>query len=344
MAREIRRTDSQGLIIGVLSELALEIIDDEIKLSNGKTKKCKRIVAKDKKFNNAISIETANGTFAFPAPSFCSSITREGEESKSFKSWETVVNEYKDKLHYGENADRVALTVSYAPQVSYNKQKDDVLVYANSFNTRYITRVDEETESSTDMSTECIIKAIRPEMRNEEETGRKIVDIMTVGYGDTDTPLIGIVSSLIIPENLIDDFENTFEIGQTCKLDFELKSIKVGGSQTHQSHGFGRKAKVNEGFSVTERVVIGGDEPYNDSDMETTQELAYTKAEIKSLLKDFEIVKKAKLEKGKENASNSNNKPRGLGHRATVETPTANDSPFDDVEIIDNEDDENPFM
>lgn len=49
MAREIRRTDSQGLIVGVLSELALEIIDDEIKLSNGKTKKCKRIVAKDKK-------------------------------------------------------------------------------------------------------------------------------------------------------------------------------------------------------------------------------------------------------------------------------------------------------
>ena len=39
MAREIRRTDSQGLIVGVLSELALEIIDDEIKLSNGKTKK-----------------------------------------------------------------------------------------------------------------------------------------------------------------------------------------------------------------------------------------------------------------------------------------------------------------
>ena len=30
MAREIRRTDSQGLIVGVLSELALEIIDDEI--------------------------------------------------------------------------------------------------------------------------------------------------------------------------------------------------------------------------------------------------------------------------------------------------------------------------
>ena len=63
MAREIRRTDSQGLIVGVLSELALEIIDDKIKLSNGKTKNCKRIVAKDKKFNNAISIETANGTF-----------------------------------------------------------------------------------------------------------------------------------------------------------------------------------------------------------------------------------------------------------------------------------------
>lgn len=344
MAREIRRTDSQGLIVGVLSELALEIIDDEIKLSNGKTKKCKRIVAKDKKFNNAISIETTNGTFSFPAPSFCSSITREGEESKSFKFWETVVNEYKDKLHYGENADRVALTVSYAPQVSYNRQKDDVLVYANSFNTRYITRVDEETESSTDMSTECIIKAIRPEMRNEEETGRKIVDIMTVGYGDADTPLIGIVSSLIISENLVDDFENTFEIGQTCKLDFELKKVRVGGSQAQQSHGFGRKAKVNEGFSVTERVVIGGDEPYNDSDMETTQELAYTKSEIKSLLKDFEIVKKAKLEKGKENASNSNSKPRGLGHRATVETPIASDSPFDDVEIIDDEDDENPFM
>lgn len=344
MAREIRKTKSQGLIVGVLSELALEIIDDEIKLSNGKTKKCKRIVAKDKKFNSAISIETANGTFAFPAPHFCSSITKEGKESKSFKSWETVVNEYKDKLHYGENADRVALTVSYAPQIRYNRQKDDVLVYANSFNPIYITRVNEKTESSTDMKTECIIKAIRPETRNEEETGRKIVDIMTVGYGDEDIPLIGIVSSLIIPENLVDDFENTFEIGQTCELEFELKSLRVGSGQLQKTHGFGRKAKVNEGFSVTERVVIGSDGAYNDSNMETTQELAYTKAEIKSLLKDFEIVKKAKLEKGRKNASNSNSKPRGLGHRATVETPTASDSPFDDVKIIDDEDDENPFM
>ena len=72
--------------------------------------------------------------------------------------------------------------------------------------------------------------------------------------------------------------------------------------------------------------------------------LYYTKTEIKSLLKDFEIVKKAKLEKGRKNTSNSNSKPRGLGHRATVEIPTASDSPFDDVEIIDDEDDENPFM
>lgn len=337
--REIRRTESTGLIVGTLSELALEVVDSTIKLEDGKEKACKQIRANDGKFNEAIAIETDNGVFKFPAPSFCTNIKRDGTESNAYKAWHTVVTEYKDKVHYGDEADRVSLTVGYEPTFSYSTPKDDVVVYANNFRTRFISRVDKDADSSTDIQTECVVKAIRPEMRGEEETGRKIVDIMTANYGDSDTPLVGVVSSLIIPEDLVDDFEDMYSAGQTCRLNFELKNVKVGGNNGGEVRGFGRKAKVHDGFIVTERVVFGGDPAYNDD--EDTEDKAYTNAEIKSLLKDFDICKKAKLQKGRAEKGN-NTKSKGLGNRASKAKVKA-ESVDDDNPLMD-DDDENPFM
>lgn len=339
--QEIRQTESNGTIIGVLSEMDLKIEETEVEVvSNGNTskKKCNHVVG-------AFSIETDNGTFKFFAPRFANELKKDGTKNKSYDSWVTVINEYTSKMDVAKNggeASRVKLSVGFN---SYDKfdDKTNNVVHNCGFTSSFMSRVSEEVESSTDVQIEGVIKNIRPEMKNDEESGRLLVDFITVGYGDKEVGQIANVDTFVVEEDIADAFVNGYfdeilgenirgyQAGDTCVLNCEVKMTHVGGD-TKPSGGLGRKAKVKTGYDKMEIIVFGGEKPYN-LDEEANKDKIYSVETVKGLLNERQIYIDSLPSKAKAKAngnSGSSAKPSGgLGNRKpNVDVGNAQENPF----------------
>lgn len=167
------------------------------------------------------------------------------------------------------------------------------------------------------------IKSIKPEVRgeDEDETGRLIVDFWLYNeYNDVKEvqPF-----TLIVDEDIADDFEKEFSDGDNAILDFDVVSRHIGGKKS--SGGFGkRSSRVVSGFNVTEYSIFNGKTFDDESD---DKEYYIDEDDFKKLFK----AHKQKCEEAK-NAKKDDEKPKkGLG--------SAKKSHIDDID----DDDENPF-
>ena len=164
------------------------------------------------------------------------------------------------------------------------------------------------------------IKSIKPEVRgeDEDETGRLIVDLwMYNDYDDSVAPF-----TLVVEEDVADDFENTYSDGDNAVLDFDIVSKQVGGKKSKTA--FGKKeSKIVGGFSVTEYSIFSGEAPMDDE-----SEYYIDEDDFKKLFK----AHKQKCEEAK-NANKDEEKPKkGLGSARTSHVDDSDDdeNPFDD--------------
>ena len=166
------------------------------------------------------------------------------------------------------------------------------------------------------------IKSIKPEVKgeDEDETGRLLVDFWLYNeYNDVKeiSPF-----TLIVEEDVADDFEDTYSDGDNAVLDFDIVSRQVGGKKSKSAFGK-RESKIVGGFSITEYSVFSGEPALDDE-----SEYYIDEDDFKKLFK----AHKQKCEEAKNaKKSDDDDKPKkGLGaaRKSRVE---------------DNDDDENPF-
>ena len=168
-----------------------------------------------------------------------------------------------------------------------------------------------------------------PEYRNEEETGRLLVEVTGVGYGEKALP-----HSLIVETELADGFNDNYELGSLATFYVEIKSVEYGEKKTGSTGGFGRKADINTGFTRVEWHVIGGEEVVNEERVNAKGEKLYIDPkEIKNLLEE----RKIELEQILKESKNKTPKAKGgkQSFKAMAATPSDN-NPFDVSE--------NPFL
>ena len=166
------------------------------------------------------------------------------------------------------------------------------------------------------------IKSIKPETRgeDEDETGRLLVDLwMYNDYDNTVAPF-----TLVVEEDVAEDFENTYSDGDNAVLDFDIVSKQVGGKKFKSA--FGKKeSKIVGGFSVTEYSIFSGEAPMDDE-----SEYYIDEDDFKKLFK----AHKQKCEEAKNaSTSKSDDTPRkGLGsaRKSKVEDVDDEENPFDD--------------
>ena len=163
-----------------------------------------------------------------------------------------------------------------------------------------------------------IIKAIKNEEVNDEETGRLLVDFWIVNYDDTVSPF-----PLVVEDDIADGFEQTYDAGDSAILDYDITTKQVGGKKA-ESAGFGRKAsKIVGGYSKTEYSVFNGENPLDDE-----SEYYIDPDDFKKLLKEH----KQKCEEAM-NAKKDDEKPKkGLGSRKSKieDDDEDGENPFDD--------------
>lgn len=322
--KNVRQTTNTGLLIGTLSEKNTEIKQVELTKEDGTKFRCNSV-------QGNIVISTSNGDFNLRVN--CPECKKDGSKTKLYTNFETLHNSYVSKVEAVKDKSLtptiIGATVGLSCWDRYN-QNSGKLASSPQIRLRVVNRENSDAESQTDFSLEGVIRSIKPEMttpRSEaeeaEETGRLIVEFITINYNSEAEPY-----TLIVPEDLAEAFVNGwtdedgttvngYAVGDTCCLGIELVMRHVGGEKK-KSVGFGRKAKIAEGFDVLELVVIGGEPAYSD-DTEDEKKKPFTPDVMKELMNERKM-KLEKIEKDGKEGNNSNgftSKPttKGLGGR-----------------------------
>lgn len=302
---EARRTINNGLIIGVLSEKSTRIEEGEYTKDDGTKGTCNYV-------RGEIVISTKNGDFKLNISQ--PELTKDGKTARLYANAETLHNSYISAVDAAKDkeltADIVGATVNLSCWDRYNANTGK-LITSPQIRVTKVNREAADKESQTDFSLEGVIRSIKPELaggkteegEEPEETGRYLVELVTVNYRGEAEPF-----TLIVPEDLaepfvegyVDDDGETVEgykPGDTCCLGVELSMRTVGG-QRKKKGGFGRSANVSEGFSILELIVIGGEPPYSE-DSEDEKTKPFTTTTMKKLMTERDMKLKKLEEDGK---------------------------------------------
>lgn len=176
---------------------------------------------------------------------------------------------------------------------------------------------DEKFEGKIEgMITKCI-----PEFKNEEETGRLLVELTGVGYNEKALP-----HSLIVSKEDVDDFNGLYEVGSMSTFDVSIQTVSYGTKSTARTGGFGRKVEINNGYTKVEWLIVGGDDPYDEESVNNKGEKLYIDPkEIKTLLEERSVMLEQTLKEGK----NKTPKSKGVQSFKAMTQPT-DALPFDD--------------
>lgn len=332
MAKEVKRSMNSLQIVGEISEVNLEVTENETELkgANNTTKKvtCKTIGKKEWR-NPSITItkktRNENGEVVkeetFGADFYAThekKLDDKGNvvDNPRFKTMETIMNMTKGTR---VKLDGSFVDNGYAGEDEWKTRKPYVSISA--FNCSS-TRANNEESDVADGKISGIVRTIKHETKGEdgEETGRLKVDFYMFDRNGATFPV-----ELTVEEDLADDFEDLYSAGTCCQLDVELIMHQVGGQKKKRVGGFSRReSNMVQGYEVMEVSVFGGDDP-----LEEENEYFIPIETMKEALKEREIMQEAKVKERKEKGAKQETKStKGLGNRKSTVGVNDEDSPF----------------
>lgn len=210
--------------------------------------------------------------------------------SKLYNSYVTVANEYKTIQQNGEEADRVKITGSLEMNEYYSSTSQELKTF-NSLRGVFVNRVNQDLQDEVGAVVECVITGTVDEISKEGvPTGRKKVNILTVGYNSA----IHELQNVVVPKELAQQFSQIYPINSTGKLYIKVNNYaeKVEQEVEKPVLGFGTTLTnmpdtvVNN--YINELVIIGGDTPNVAN--------RFTAEQINEMKKQRELSRNEKLQ------------------------------------------------
>lgn len=304
--KEVKQSINKVQIIGAISEINLEYDPNIVNKNNPKLKGA--IVKKEFK-NPSVAIESNGQIIGVDYfPTYKDKVDDKGNivDNPRFKSLETII-EYDKGTRV--KADCSLSENGYATDQEEYKSFTQVNCFQMSS-----SGVPEEDASDGRIS--GIIRTIKDEIRNEEETGRLLVEFYTFTNQGATIPF-----NIVVDTDLADDFRDMYEQGDSCSLDFELIMKQVGGKKKSENHFGRRESKVVDGFEVMEINLIGGDDAFD----EESQYYIDTDT-IKKALNERKIMIDQKIADKKEKGNGKSTEKKGLGKKSSIDTSSNDDS------------------
>ena len=282
----LQKTPNWFRSVGFLSESNLKREDCDIKQkdANGKdagTKKGERIMG-------SIAVKTDNGIHTFNV--YAQSLTSKGEASKQWKMYCDMLN-WNPQIGGDSSIEPTLVNIEGAVSINdYVNQQGEVKSGLRWRVGRANTKASPDEPKGTTLKVTTIIQSIKPEIRQEEETGRLIVTLYGAEANGTCFPITAIVD-----EDMTDAFNDCYEVGMTVPFELELVSRHVGNANTGAAKKFGRAGKVavNNGFDVQELMLVGGDDEIEEPDELTTEDENGNEVEVKTQWINPVAMKKA---------------------------------------------------
>ena len=253
-----------------------------------------------KKFRTYVQAQKADGN--------------ENKQYASIKAWaDNAVSEADNK----ELATKVSISGSLEANdyiTSSNELVEAVEINAKFFNEYSVTE-EEEFESNT-VDIEGYIKSITDEVRNDVETGRKKITLITTDFFRNAV----VVKNIIVPKELVDDFEDMYEVGSTAIL--YLSYVLHKGEKKQAKGGIG-KVRVTEGKDYLELILVGAPTP---DEVESQLEKKIIKTLMEERAQKLEDLKEAGYQSG--STENTSSAP---AKKTTTKKVTADDIDDDDI-------------
>lgn len=214
------------------------------------------------------------------------------QTSKLYTSYATVANEYRTiEVNGEENADIVRITGS----LEMNEYvKDSELKTMNNLRGVFVNRVTDPTTAIQEVGAEaeCVVLGNSDEIKDGKPTGRKKVQLMSVGYNSR----IHEFQDVFVEANLANDFIKMYPTGSTAKFVFKVNRYAVAKKEetpaASMALGFGSGLSNTFGGVTTDYVnniiIVGGTAPYVEG-------VKYSNEQIAEIKKLREMARNEKL-------------------------------------------------
>lgn len=328
--KEIKQSANRTQVVGTLKEMNLQQETKELDLSYGDKKKkvtCEVIGKKD--WSNPMFLVEVNGQDV-GVEMFGASEKKLDEngkivDNKRFKALQTILNTYVPKIDCkGEDKPTRVQFDGGLSENSYVKDGEDFKAFTQitAFKGTHNGVPDEDYAKGEITG---IIKNILPEVRvvNEEEieTGRSKIEFYYFDRNANTFPV-----NFVVEPELADDLSGFYEVGDSCKLYYDIVVKQVGGSKPVTSGGFGKREAVTTGFNITEYSIVGGDDKFEEE-----SEYFIEIDQMKEALNARQIMMDTKIEEAKKKAESPKEKkadPKSFGKKDGVKGNNVA-SPFD---------------
>lgn len=244
------------------------------------------------------------------------------ETSKLYKSYKTVADEYKTIDEHGkENADLVKVTGSLEMN-EYVSKTDGQLKVVNNLKGLFVNRVEnKETVQEVGAVIECVVLGYADEISKEGmPTGRKKVNLFTVGYNNT----IHELQNVFVPADVAQAFTRLYQPNSTGKLFIKVNNyveVEENKEVVQQPLGFGVQLdnmpsnNVVKNY-VNELTIVGGQQP------ETVNK--YSMEEIAEMRKLRELARNEKINTPQTPPTQPSGFGTGFGESVGFENPFEN--------------------
>ena len=304
--REIKQSDNEGLAVGVLSEKRYEIIDDT--LNDGTP--CKTI-------RGNIVLDLGNNSRLDLGFYEKSMFLKEHKESFRYNDIKKAMENYVSVADNNGEPTLVSAEFTVRHGKPYLSQRTNKATDSISFNVSRLRTLAEASEKRAEGMISGILLRKQPEVFGENETGRLLITIGLVTYGQKFEPY-----DIIVDTDLAEAFDGMYNLNDIGCFDYAIRTTHVGAVKTVESKGLGRQAKVESGYDKTEWILIGASDPYNDE-----MEEYFTRDDVNPLIENRKIEFE-KVEKGEGSKPTSKAKSEGLKARTVKSEIKDDELPF----------------
>lgn len=245
----IKETYNLGNIVGLLKEKNLEIATDK----EGRT-----VIRGDL----VIQVTNKYGVSEIKVRVYQQQLYKSGKESKQFKTFETVMNTYKDIKEYGDDADLIEVIVKVNENNYYVSDKDEVvettnLITTTDFDRGIFTPIKRIKDKNTPQSSKIGFQGFISKIDKKEDNSLD-VEIIGVGYGGK-----AIKNKLQVGSELSAQFENTYSSNCEATL-YYVMIFEIQKIIEQANIGFGEGSDIVVEKITKKSLVVGGTEPNYD--------------------------------------------------------------------------------
>ena len=249
----LKQSKNEVIIEGILNEVDLEVKKD----------KSDRTYISGKVF--FLVQQTINGVEdidIIPVNVFAYELTKAGKQNPAFKSAKDLLDNYKSVSSLGggheaiENADKYMVTGANIAVNQFTAADGREVTYPlirGSFFQKVSMNKSLQPEAS--FTQEILIKKIEPEVKDDVETGRLLIDGIVIQYGE----IPDIITYVVASKEAIDFIDNNWAPEDTVKIGGRIRwSVTEDTIEDNTEVGFGTPEKRVVQKTLREFVITSG--------------------------------------------------------------------------------------